>query len=68
MSYGEEATLACVPRAVRAIGGANNKNPIVIIIPCHRVIGKSGKMVGYGGVLDRKIWLLKHETQYTDRL
>lgn len=60
-SYQEEATLIGNPKAVRAIGGANNQNPIVIIIPCHRVIGKSWQLVGYGGWLDRKIWLLKHE-------
>lgn len=49
------------PKAVRAIGGANGKNPIAIIIPCHRVIGANGKLVGYGGGLWRKEWLLKHE-------
>ena len=48
-------------KAVRAVGGANNKNPISIIIPCHRVIGKSGKLVGYGGGLDKKEWLLAFE-------
>ena len=47
-SYQEQATLVGHPKAVRAIGGANNKNPILIIVPCHRVIGKSGKMIGYG--------------------
>jgi methylated-DNA-[protein]-cysteine S-methyltransferase len=48
-------------KAVRAIGGANNKNPIAIIVPCHRVIGKSGKLVGYEGGLWRKEYLLKLE-------
>ena len=48
-------------KAVRAIGGANSRNPISIIVPCHRVIGKSGKLVGYAGGLWRKEWLLKHE-------
>lgn len=62
-SYKEEAILAWNPKAVRAIGGANNKNPIVIIIPCHRVIGKNGKLVGYGGGIERKIWLLEHESK-----
>lgn len=47
-SYQEEAIIAGNPKAVRAIGGANNKNPIVILIPCHRIIGKSGDLVGYG--------------------
>ncbi|NDI33275.1 methylated-DNA--[protein]-cysteine S-methyltransferase [Chengkuizengella sediminis] len=48
-------------KAVRAIGNANNKNKIVIIIPCHRVMGSNGKLVGYGGGLWRKEWLLNHE-------
>lgn len=48
-------------RAVRAVGGANNKNPISIIIPCHRVIGMDGGLTGYGGSLWRKEWLLRHE-------
>ena len=60
-SYQEEATLAGNPKAARAIGWANNKNPIVIIIPCHRVIGKSGQLVGYGWGIERKVWLLEHE-------
>jgi O-6-methylguanine DNA methyltransferase len=47
-NYLEEATMIGNPKAVRAIGGANHNNPIVIIIPCHRVIGKNGKLVGYG--------------------
>jgi O-6-methylguanine DNA methyltransferase len=49
------------PKAVRAVGGANNKNPIAIIIPCHRVIGSDGKLVGYGGGIDIKINLLELE-------
>ncbi len=49
------------PKACRAIGLANNKNPISIIVPCHRVIGKNGKLVGYGGGLDMKEQLLKLE-------
>ncbi|RMF61348.1 MAG: MGMT family protein, partial [Calditrichaeota bacterium] len=49
------------PNAVRAVGRANGRNPISIIIPCHRVIGRNGKLVGYGGGLWRKEWLLKHE-------
>lgn len=49
------------PRAIRAVGGANGKNPIAIIIPCHRVIGANGKLIGYGGGIWRKEWLLKHE-------
>lgn len=60
-SYLEEATMIGNPKAVRAIGGANHNNPIIIIIPCHRVIGKSGDLVWYGWGIDRKIWLLEHE-------
>ena len=63
-SYLEEATMIGNPKAVRAIGGANHANPLPIIIPCHRVIGKSGKLVGYGGGLERKVWLLEHEKKY----
>jgi O-6-methylguanine DNA methyltransferase len=60
-NYSEQAHMTWSPKAVRAIGWANHNNPIVIIVPCHRVIGKSGKLVGYGGWVDRKIWLLEHE-------
>lgn len=62
-SYKEEAVLAWNPKAVRAIGGANNKNPIVIIIPCHRVIWADGNLVGYGGGMERKMWLLENENK-----
>jgi methylated-DNA-[protein]-cysteine S-methyltransferase len=51
------------PKAVRAIGGANNKNPIAIIVPCHRVIGSNGKMVGYAGGIEKKQFLLKIENK-----
>ncbi len=60
-SYGEQANKVGNTKAVRAIGHANSKNPIAIIIPCHRVIGKNGKLTGYAGKLWRKEWLLKHE-------
>lgn len=53
------------PQAVRAVGGANNVNPLPLIIPCHRVIGATGKLVGYGGGLEKKQWLLKHESAQT---
>lgn len=62
-SYSDIATRIGVPRAVRAVGGANNKNPLSIIVPCHRVIGKDGKMVGYGGGVERKEYLLAFEKQ-----
>lgn len=60
-SYGEIATAIGNPKAPRAVGMANNRNPIAVIIPCHRVIGATGSLVGYGGGLDRKTWLLNHE-------
>ncbi|ART80780.1 methylated-DNA--[protein]-cysteine S-methyltransferase [Oceanisphaera avium] len=49
------------PNAVRAVGLANSRNPIALIIPCHRVIGANGKLVGYAGGIERKAWLLEHE-------
>jgi len=61
VSYGELARAAGYPRAVRAVGAANGSNPVGLVIPCHRVIGSSGKLVGYGGGLHRKRWLLSHE-------
>ena len=61
VSYSDQAKLIENPKASRAIGNANNANPISIIVPCHRVIGKSGKLVGYGGGLDRKDYLLELE-------
>lgn len=60
-SYRDIARIIGNIKAVRAVGGANNKNPVAIIIPCHRVIGKNGKLVGYGGGLDKKAWLLAFE-------
>lgn len=60
-SYSNIATAIGNPKASRAIGNANNKNPIPIIIPCHRVIGKSGKLVGYASGLNIKIKLLELE-------
>ncbi|MFD2178229.1 methylated-DNA--[protein]-cysteine S-methyltransferase [Veronia pacifica] len=49
------------PKASRAVGAANGKNPLSIVIPCHRVIGKNGKLTGYAGGVDAKKWLLTHE-------
>ena len=51
-------------KAVRAVGNANNKNKIMIIVPCHRVIGKNGKLVGFAGGLDKKEFLLEHEKKF----
>ena len=60
-SYGALASTIRRPRAMRAVGLANGSNPIGIIVPCHRVIGASGALTGYGGGLARKQWLLEHE-------
>lgn len=59
--YAEQAQLIQRPSAVRAVGAANGANPISIVVPCHRVIGKSGQLTGYAGGLDRKAWLLALE-------
>ena len=60
-SYGALARRLGDPRATRAVGAANGKNPIPIIVPCHRVVGARGDLTGFGGGLDRKRWLLEHE-------
>ena len=61
ISYAELARRIGKPKAVRAAGLANGQNPISIVVPCHRVIGSNGSLTGYGGGLERKQWLLKHE-------
>jgi O-6-methylguanine DNA methyltransferase len=61
VSYGELAESLGQPTASRAVGLANGKNPVGIIVPCHRVIGANGNMTGYGGGLERKRWLLGFE-------
>jgi methylated-DNA-[protein]-cysteine S-methyltransferase len=61
ISYAELARRIGRPSAVRAVGLANGSNPISIVVPCHRVIGSSGALTGYGGGLERKQWLLAHE-------
>jgi methylated-DNA-[protein]-cysteine S-methyltransferase len=63
ISYIEMARRIGQPTASRAVGGANGKNPISIIVPCHRVIAADGTLGGYGGGLDRKRWLLDHESE-----
>ena len=60
-SYFDIAQKIGNPKAVRAVGAANGKNPIALIVPCHRVIGSNGTLTGYAGGLDRKAWLLQHE-------
>jgi O-6-methylguanine DNA methyltransferase len=61
LSYRDLAASIGEPTAVRAVAAANGRNPIPLVIPCHRVIGSNGRLVGYGGGLDRKAWLLRHE-------
>jgi len=63
-SYGAIAAALGSAGASRAVGAANGANPIAIIVPCHRVIGASGSLTGYGGGLDRKTWLIDHERRW----
>ncbi len=62
VSYGDIAAAIGAPSAVRAVGAANGSNPVGIVLPCHRVIGSNGQLTGYGGGLERKRWLLAHES------
>lgn len=66
-SYLDIALLAGTSLHTRAVGLANGKNPIPIIIPCHRVIGQNGKLTGYAGGIDRKQWLLQHELHFSEK-
>ena len=61
ISYGEQARRLGDVRKSRAVGAANGRNPISIIVPCHRVVGSNGKLVGFAAGLDAKAWLLHHE-------
>ena len=63
-SYGAIAKELSSVGASRAVGAANGANPIAIIVPCHRVIGSTGALTGYGGGMDRKIWLIDHERRW----
>ncbi len=60
-SYADLAAFVGRPRAVRAVGAANGANPVGVIVPCHRVIGTDRSLTGYGGGIERKRWLLRHE-------
>jgi methylated-DNA-[protein]-cysteine S-methyltransferase len=60
-SYAQQAAAIGRPRAIRAVGAANGRNPISIIVPCHRVVGADGGLTGYGGGIAHKRWLLDHE-------
>jgi methylated-DNA-[protein]-cysteine S-methyltransferase len=67
-SYEDIAVRVGDIKSIRAVGLANGQNPIAIIIPCHRVIGKNGDLIGYGGGLDNKVWLLQHEGAFSEQL
>jgi methylated-DNA-[protein]-cysteine S-methyltransferase len=60
-SYGQQAASIGRPKAVRAIGGANGRNPVAIVFPCHRIVGADGSLTGFGGGIVVKKWLLDHE-------
>jgi len=64
-SYAELARHVGNPKAMRAVGLANSKNPVAIVIPCHRVVGADGSLTGYAGGVDRKRWLLNHEFEWS---
>jgi AraC family transcriptional regulator, regulatory protein of adaptative response / methylated-DNA-[protein]-cysteine methyltransferase len=66
-SYQEQADLLKNPLSVRAVAQANGANRLAIVIPCHRVIGSDGHLVGYGGGLERKKWLLDHEKKFSGK-
>lgn len=63
ISYAELARRVDKPKAVRAVGAANGRNPLMIIVPCHRVIGADGSLTGFSAGIERKRWLLDHETR-----
>lgn len=64
-SYKKQSIFLGDVKAIRAVGTANGQNGIAIIVPCHRVIGENGSLIGYGGGLPNKKWLLEHEAKYT---
>ncbi len=66
LSYAKLAERIGRPTAVRAVGLANGSNPIGVVVPCHRVIGADGSLTGYGGGIERKRWLLRHEGERTN--
>ena len=65
VSYGEQAQRMGDRRKARAVGAANGRNPISIVVPCHRVIGANGALTGFAGGTDTKAWLLAHEQRHT---
>ena len=64
-SYKQQSMFLGNEKAIRAVAGANGENGIAIIVPCHRVIGENGSLIGYGGGLQRKQWLLEHERKHS---
>jgi methylated-DNA-[protein]-cysteine S-methyltransferase len=68
ISYLELALRIGDINSVRAVGLANGENALAIVVPCHRVIGKNGDLIGYGGGLNKKIWLLEHEGAFAEQL
>ncbi len=65
VSYGEQAARMGDRRKARAVGAANGRNPISIVVPCHRVVGANGALTGFAGGIDTKAWLLDHEQRHT---
>lgn len=63
-TYGEQAAAVGSPGAARAVGRANGRNFLAVVVPCHRVVGSTGALTGYGGGVDRKRWLLAHERRH----
>ena len=66
-TYSKQAAAVGRPRAVRAVGSANGRNPLSIVLPCHRIVGADGKLTGFAGGLDTKRWLLDHESRVAGR-
>lgn len=66
-TYGAQARSIGRPKAVRAVGAANGRNPLSIVLPCHRIVGANGKLTGFAGGLDAKRWLLDHERAHLSR-
>ena len=66
-TYGKQAAEIGRPRAIRAVGSANGRNPLSIVLPCHRIVGADGKLTGFAGGLDTKRWLLDHESRAAGR-
>ena len=68
VSYSQLAATLGIPKSSRAVGMANARNPIALVVPCHRVIGANGTLTGYAGGIERKEWLLAHEAAYANAI